>query len=88
MNTRDIIEKWLRDNGCDGLCCDDCGCGVDDLMPCEPNEGITLCVAARFVEYDSPECNSRVDDLEGDCFGCRGVDPCPGCYVEVSDDNS
>ena len=36
MTVKEIIEKYLRDNGYDGLCCPDeeCGCHVDDLIPC------------------------------------------------------
>ena len=32
---RDIIEKYLRANGYDGLAYDGCGCGIDELMMCE-----------------------------------------------------
>lgn len=32
-----IIEKYLRDNGYDGLCGNECGCGLDDLAPCCDN---------------------------------------------------
>jgi hypothetical protein len=34
MNVKEIIVKYLDDNGFDGLCCEDCGCGKDDLFPC------------------------------------------------------
>lgn len=30
-----IVEKYLRENGFDGLAGDGCGCEVDDLAPCE-----------------------------------------------------
>ncbi|GAH92514.1 unnamed protein product [marine sediment metagenome] len=35
-----IIDKYLRKNGFDGLYNDECGCELDDLAPCEsmPNE--------------------------------------------------
>lgn len=35
-----IVGAWLKYHGYDGLCCPDheCGCGRDDLFPCEcPN---------------------------------------------------
>jgi hypothetical protein len=35
MTCKDIIEKYLIDNGFDGLCGDECGCSMDDFMPCE-----------------------------------------------------
>lgn len=34
MTVKEIIKKYLEDNGFDGLCTDDCGCGIDDLFPC------------------------------------------------------
>ena len=36
MNTvREIVEKWLADNGYEGLYrTDACGCELDDLVPC------------------------------------------------------
>lgn len=36
MNTREIIEDWLKENCYDGLCYpDECGCQIGDLMPCD-----------------------------------------------------
>lgn len=36
MTAREIVEKWLKENKCDGLWNpdDDCACKLDDLMPC------------------------------------------------------
>lgn len=34
MNCKEIIKKYLDDNGYDGLCHDECGCLKDDLYPC------------------------------------------------------
>lgn len=32
----EICTSWLRDHGYDGLCMPGCcGCGLDDLMPCQ-----------------------------------------------------
>lgn len=35
MNVRKIVKKYLEENGYYGLCGDSCGCGLDDLMPCD-----------------------------------------------------
>ena len=32
---REIVLKYLKENGYDGLCNNDCGCGLNDLMPCD-----------------------------------------------------
>ena len=36
MNVKQIVKKYLKDNGFDGLCRDDCCCRVENncLMPC------------------------------------------------------
>ena len=39
MTVKDIVTKYLKDNGYDGLCGDACGCGLDNLFPCELNDG-------------------------------------------------
>ena len=35
-NCKSIIQEYLRNNGFDGLICDEspCGCGVDEIMDC------------------------------------------------------
>ena len=45
MEVREIVKQWLTTNGHDGLCTDDCGCGVEDLMPC--CTGCHNCVPAK-----------------------------------------
>lgn len=37
MTIQEILEKWLDENGYDGLCNVDleCGCWIGDLMPCD-----------------------------------------------------
>jgi hypothetical protein len=40
MTIKEILEAWLKENGYDGLCYPDydCGCRLEDLMPCcEPS---------------------------------------------------
>jgi len=34
MNIVEIVADWLRSNGYDGLYIDECGCRLEDLMPC------------------------------------------------------
>ncbi|MDZ4246313.1 MAG: hypothetical protein U1D67_04245 [Dehalococcoidia bacterium] len=38
-NCQEIIIAYLRKNGCYGLATDDCGCGIDDLIPCGEDFG-------------------------------------------------
>jgi len=36
MNCREIVKKYLEENGYDGLYCHgECGCLLDDLAPCD-----------------------------------------------------
>jgi hypothetical protein len=34
LNVEQILKKWLKDNGYDGLYCSGCGCSINDLAPC------------------------------------------------------
>lgn len=47
MTIKQIVEERLRADGFDGLCRADCGCKLDDLMPC--HEPGTDCVAGHFM---------------------------------------
>jgi hypothetical protein len=66
-----IVFTWLKSNGYDGLCCEDCGCSQDDLAPC--GEMDQDCVAAYrwknglFYEIKEPA------EAEGE------PNPCPSC---------
>ena len=42
----EITAEWLKAHGYGGLCSphDECGCGTDDLMPCD--QPSTACAAA------------------------------------------
>jgi len=43
---KQIIEKWLKANNYTGLFNEDCGCELDDLMPCAGwDSGLDLCRA-------------------------------------------
>ena len=47
MSVKEIIEKYLKENGYDGLFNNEydlCGCGLDDLCPC--NGDILTCQPA------------------------------------------
>jgi len=69
MNVRQIVIAHLKAGGFDGLCCDGCGCGLDDLMPCE-TDGMK-CVPAKAVPCDgtcSGCCSSGENDRAINCY--------------------
>jgi hypothetical protein len=35
MTVKEIIKQYLLNNNYDGLAGEECGCTIDDLMPCE-----------------------------------------------------
>ena len=34
MTVKELVKEHLEKNGYDGLCCECCGCGLNDFMPC------------------------------------------------------
>ena len=67
MTVKEIVEKYLRENGYDGLAGEDCGCGLDDLAPCE---SCTFeCVPAyRVMCNGKPEVDED-GETDHECFG-------------------
>ena len=62
VTIQDIVKEWLTENSYEGLCNDDCGCEVADLMPCDqPNP--YLCEAGYKIPCPGPE-DCKAD---GDC---------------------
>lgn len=67
---KEIVVDYLRKNGYDGLCGDSCGCGIDDLFPCD------YLVADCTTAYqhcckkcpDAVNCEIYDDVLDGVCY--------------------
>lgn len=45
ITAKEILVAYLKEHGFDGLCGDECGCGVDDIAPCY--EYNMACIAAH-----------------------------------------
>jgi len=58
MNVREITEKYLKDNGYDGLCDKDieCACKIGDLIPCCGSYDVSKCEAGHLIKE---ECNGQ-----------------------------
>lgn len=50
MNCKDIIIAKLKELGADGLCCEECGCGLDDLFLCDSS--FEDCVPAIYKDNE------------------------------------
>jgi len=63
MNVKEIVRKWLQENGYTGLYGDDCGCEIADLMPCDSEDAIN-CKAGYKVKC-TKDCEHDFDYKEG-----------------------
>jgi hypothetical protein len=57
INVRQIVEKYLKDNGYDGLFSEyECACSFDDFMPCSgTNDMLHECEAGHKFPCDCGE---------------------------------
>ena len=39
VDVRGIVREYLEEHGYDGLCTEECGCGLEDLFPCDSPYG-------------------------------------------------
>jgi hypothetical protein len=71
MNVKEIIEKYLRDNGYDGLCYADeeCGCLLEDLIPC--GEPCDQCVPGYNGADPSGEHDSFIYEKKEDAENAK-----------------
>ncbi len=54
INVKEIVEEWLRSKGYTGLYSEECGCEIDDLMPCAGwDNGFDMCHPG--YKHDCPE---------------------------------
>jgi hypothetical protein len=67
MNIREIVTAHLKAGGFDGLAGEDCGCGLDDLMPCASCWAIE-CKPAKAVPCDQTCRNCEVENIGGVCY--------------------
>lgn len=76
MNVADIIKKYLREIGADGLCNpeQECGCSIDDMEPCEIIN-ISDCVPAKRVRCEKCDgYGTREVEGDGTCLTCHECD--------------
>ena len=74
VSVRAALAAWLLDNGYDGLSNPyaECGCGLDDFMPCWDGANWNDCYAAKIVAcatcaemlVENGECNREL----GSCY--------------------
>jgi hypothetical protein len=54
MEVRDIVRYFLKNAGYEGLAGQDCGCELDDLMPCDDTQ-VPTCETAMKVPCNRDE---------------------------------
>ena len=69
MNVYDIIVKYLKNNGYDGLCNENCGCPINDLMPCD--ESLADCEPGHKKQCDCGDWFIANDESMRNCVDCR-----------------
>jgi len=80
LTVREILTDWLKEHGYDGLYCDECGCEIDDLAPCDES-----CVACR-PGYKWPCTCGKPREHEYDFYVCPTRPPKgTGCPAKLKE---
>ena len=66
MTVKEIVKDCLEKNGYDGLCSENCGCGLHDLMPCSGSETNNCQPAYKIICPGNKKC-----PLHNGCEGGR-----------------
>jgi len=59
----EIVSEWLKENGYDGLCGDECGCILGDLMCCDSDMSLNC----------QPAYSRKCNQDKYNCGGCDGM---------------
>ncbi len=72
ITVKTIVADWLKDNQFDGLCNDDCGCGVDELFsPCTCFGGENCQPAFKGTCLGCGEVTYSGNKFIGKCQDCQ-----------------
>lgn len=64
MTIKEIVKECLKIKGFDGLAGEDCGCGIDDLMPCDnPSPQCRAGYKITCNNCSKLECDYRGDNI-------------------------
>jgi hypothetical protein len=75
MEVKEIVKKYLEDNGFDGLFFPgECGCMKDELMPCE--NMCADCEAGYLINEDTPGIDKEKYNFEEYTFYIVREKPC------------
>lgn len=78
MTARKIVKLHVQRQGMDGLCNDDCGCGLDDFAPCGDGPYADCVVARKVVK---PAEGDPEHPITHERIFCPDADPGDTIYV-------
>lgn len=92
MHVKEIVIEWLETHGYDGFVNNDepCGCGIDDLAPCQDYESNIPCECepAYKITGNCKSCTHPCDfcgEKDAYCFTTRKSDIKADCARGVQD---
>ena len=83
MDVNDIVKTWFKENGFDGLCNEDCGCSLDDFVPCGGPNGDCEPALMCILSADEYLGNCGPGDIWFYPAGSKGMKKCWSCGEEV-----
>ena len=79
---KEILIAGIKAAGGDGMCCDGCGCDIDDLAPYECNPLYCVIAKRHFLDMTSELCKYCEEYCNGGCYQpIKETDPYPPSVV-------
>lgn len=82
LDVETIVKRWLRNRGYQGLCCEECGCDIDDLFPCCEYQRGRCKPAYRFDCYRCTREGCEKRNVDYDTLFAESKDFCRPIYKE------
>lgn len=80
MNVKTMVKNYIRQQGMDGLCNDECGCSLDDFAPCGDGPFPECEMARKLIK---PKFGELRHPVTNEIISCSDFEPGDQIFVRA-----